>query len=182
MTPMPLPSVVIRDATEIDAAAIAALHAESWRSAYRGVLSEEYLEKEVHRDRLAVWQERFSMNPHKLMFVMAAELESVLTGFVCVFPEEDAVFGSFLDNLHVTPKYTGQGIGRRLLSESAKRLVTRGSSVGLYLWVIEQNYRARQFYEKAGAEVVGSAVNTMPDNRRVVALRCYWPDPKVLVP
>jgi ribosomal protein S18 acetylase RimI-like enzyme len=174
--------MLIRDATEKDVPAIAELHAESWRSAYRGVLSDDYLEKDVHRDRLAVWQERFSNASQGSMFVIVAEMASTfLGGFACVFPEKDAIWGSFLDNLHVSPQLTGQGIGRKLLAESAGRLVRLGSSAGLYLWVIEQNYRARRFYEKAGAKVVDSAVNTMPDNRRVVALRCYWPDPGTLV-
>ena len=176
-----LSTICIRDATEADVAAIAKLHAESWRSVYRGVLSEDYLENRVHRDRLAVWQERFVTTRRKLMFVMVAEENSALVGFACVFPEENATFGSFLDNLHVSPELTGRGIGRRLLSESANRLVTRRSCVGLYLWVVEQNYRARRFYERAGAEIAGSILNTMPDGQRIIALRCYWPDPKMLV-
>jgi len=173
--------MIIRDATASDVVAIAKLHAESWRSAYRSILSDDYLEKYVDRERLAVWKERFSGTSRKPMFVMVAEMTSGLAGFVCVFPEEDATFGSFLDNLHVAPGLTGQGIGRKLLAESAGRLVTGGSRVGLYLWVMEQNYGARRFYERAGAEVVGSTLNTMPDHQQVVALRCYWPEPRTLL-
>jgi ribosomal protein S18 acetylase RimI-like enzyme len=173
--------MIIRDATVKDVAAIAALHAESWRSGYRTILSDDYLEKEVYRERLALWQERFSRTPRKAMFVMVAEANSTLVGFVCVFPDEDSVFGSFLDNLPVAPTMTGQGIGRKLLSEAATRLATNGSCSGLYLWVIEQNERARRFYERAGARGVGSRVNTMPDNRHVLALRCYWQSLETLV-
>src|SRR6202142_4528508 len=167
-------SMLIRDALETDAPAIAKLHAESWRSAYRGVLSEEYLRNDVHRERLAVWQSRFSQDVQRSMFAIVAEMTSGLAGFVCVFPQKDATFGSFLDNLHVAPQLTGQGIGRKLLSESARRLANLPSPAGLYLWVIEQNYRARRFYEKAGAQIVGSALITMPDERSVAAFRCYW--------
>lgn len=174
-------TMIIQNATENDVEAIAALHAESWRWNYRNYLSEEYLEKDVYRGRLVAWQERFSKHSQKPMFVLVAKEESALTGFVCVFPNEDATFGSFVDNLHVVPSMTSQGIGRMLLSDAAKRLVMDGSRVGLYLWVIEQNQRARRFYERAGARVVGSTLNTMPDNRQVLALRCYWASPKVLV-
>jgi ribosomal protein S18 acetylase RimI-like enzyme len=173
--------MIIRDATVKDVAAIAALHADSWRSGYRTILSDDYLEKEVYRERLAVWQERFSRTCQKAMFVMVAEANLTVVGFVCVFPDEDSVFGSFLDNLHVAPRMTGQGIGRKLLSEAVRHLATNGSRSGLYLWVIEQNERARRFYEKAGARVVGSKANTMPDNTHVVALRCYWNSPETLV-
>jgi ribosomal protein S18 acetylase RimI-like enzyme len=166
--------MIIRDATVKDVTAIAELHADSWRSTYRAILSDDYLENEVDRERLALWQARLSGACQKTMFVMVAEANSTLAGFVCVFPDEDSVFGSFLDNLHVAPTMTGQGIGRKLLSEAARHLDANGSRSGLYLWVVEQNEKARRFYRRAGARVVGSRVSTMPDNRQVLTLRCYW--------
>jgi GNAT superfamily N-acetyltransferase len=174
--------MVIRDANESDVVGIANLHAESWRATYRGILSDDYLENHAHQDRLAVWQDRLARTDLKPMFVIVADIGSQLAAFACVFPEEDAVFGSFLDNLHVAPHLTGQGLGRQLLSEIARRLLKNGSHMGLCLWVIEQNRRARQFYERAGAMVVGSATKTSPDGQSVVALRCYWTDPANLLP
>ncbi|MFZ3201237.1 MAG: GNAT family N-acetyltransferase [Candidatus Acidiferrales bacterium] len=171
----------IREATPADTGGIARLHAESWQSAYRGVLSDDYLEKHALRERIAAWQERFSKNFQTPMFVLISELADEMAGFACVFPEEDPVYGSFLDNLHVVPRLTGQGIGRRLLSAVAERLVADGSRLGLYLWVIDQNQMARRFYEKAGAEVVGTSPFSMPDGQRVVAARCYWPRPESLL-
>jgi ribosomal protein S18 acetylase RimI-like enzyme len=173
--------MVIRDATQSDVTAIAHLHAESWRSAYRGILSDDYLEKHAHGDRLAAWQERFSAVAPNPMFVLVADAGTQLAGFACVFPNEDAVFGSFLDNLHVAPQLTGQGIGRQLLSEAAARLLRSGSRTGLYLWVLEQNHRARRFYEKAGGIFEGSVVSSMPDGQRVVALRFHWSNPSRLL-
>ena len=173
--------MLIRDANENDVIGIANLHAESWRVTYRGILSNDFLENHAHHDRLAMWQNRFAGTACKPMFVIVADTNSKLAAFACVFPEQDAVFGSFLDNLHVAPHLTGQGIGRRLLSEVARRLLTSGSRVGLYLWVLEQNQRARQFYERAGAVVVGSEAKTAADGQSVTALRCYWSDPKSLL-
>jgi GNAT superfamily N-acetyltransferase len=115
------------------------------------------------------------------MFVLVAQLDVRLAVFICVFLSEDTVFGSLLDNLHVAPDLTGQGVGRQLLSEAAMRLLEAGSRVGLYLWVFEQNRRARRFYERAGAIAVGSAENPMPDGNRVLSVCYYWPDPATLV-
>lgn len=173
--------MLIREGTEDDIESIANLHAQSWRASYRGILSDDYLDRRARRDRLAIWQNRFSSTRIKPMFVLVAELDVRLAGFICVFPDEDAVFGSFLDNLHVAPDLTGQGIGRQLLSEAARRLLRDGSPVGLYLWVFEQNHRARQFYERAGAIAVGSAENPMPDGKRVLSVRYYWPDPATVM-
>jgi GNAT superfamily N-acetyltransferase len=172
--------MLIRDATAEDALAIGDLHAESWRATYRGILLDEYLDRYVLNERRCLWQKRFS-EESLAMFVLVAGTNTELTGFVCVFPEEDGVFGSLLDNLHVTPRLTGQGIGRLLLSEAARRLTSNGTTTGLYLWVIEQNVRARRFYERAGAVIVGAANNPMPDGQSIVALRCYWPTPRNLI-
>jgi len=173
--------MILREASKRDAAAIANLHADSWRSAYREILSDDYLANRVHAERVALWHDRFSANAAKPMFVILAETKSVLEGFACVFPHEDPTFGSFLDNLHVAPSRTGQGIGKLLLCEAARRLPNSGKVGGLYLWVIEQNKRARQFYARAGAAEVETKVLPMPDGGRHPEVRCYWPDPAKLL-
>ena len=167
---------MIRDAVASDVNAIAELHAKSWSSAYRGILSDDYLDNRVHQERLEIWRERFSAEHSKSMFVTVADSGGRLAGFACVFPNEDSIWGSFLDNLHVAPELIGQGIGRQLLSEAARRLLVHDSRAGLYFWVLEQNHRARRFYEKSGAVTVGSAQHLMPDGQRVLALRCRWAD------
>jgi hypothetical protein len=45
----------------------------------------------------------------------------------------------------------------------------------LYLWVFEQNVRARRFYERAGAQVVGSERRLAADGQHLDLVRCYWP-------
>lgn len=164
-----------------DADAIAKLHAESWSSAYRGILSDDYLASRVHAERVALWHDRFAGSAAKPMFVILAETRDVLEGFACIFPHDDPIFGSFLDNLHVAPSRTGQGIGKLLLSEAARRLLNSGEAGGLYLWVMEQNKRARQFYARAGAAEVDTKILPMPDGGRHPEVRCYWPDPARLL-
>ena len=175
----------IREATAADAPAIARLHAESWRSAYRGILNDEFLDHEVHPERLALWTERFaeqdSGTQTPKMFVILAEQDEKPLGFASVFLEDDPIYGSLLDNLHVSPEIIRSGIGRQLLSECARQLLTRGSRTGLYLWVINKNRNAQKFYEKAGATYVDSHEHPMPDGSRVVTLRCYWPNPSALI-
>ncbi len=178
----------IREATAAEAATIASLHAESWRAAYRGILTDKFLDNDVHRERLALWQERFAVaatnareTHQSKMFVLLAQQDSKPAGFASVFVEDDPTYGSLLDNLHVSPEITRKGTGRQLLSECARRLITGGSRAGLYLWVIDKNRNAQKFYEKAGAAYAGSHAHDMPDGSPVIALRCYWPNPATLV-
>ena len=173
--------LVLREATQHDAAAIARLHADSWRSAYRGMLSDDYLDHRVYSERDTLWKQRFSESTQKPFFAILAEMESTLAGFACVFPDHDPIYGAFLDNLHVVPQRTGQGIGMRLLAAVAERLVADEKRSGLYLWVIAKNSRARQFYSKAGAREVERVLLPMPDGSRQDEMRCYWPDPTRLL-
>jgi hypothetical protein len=55
--------MLYREATALDADAIAVLHAESWRRAYRGHLSDAYLDGPIFKDRTSVWRGRFQPVP-----------------------------------------------------------------------------------------------------------------------
>ena len=63
---------------------------------------------------------------------------------------------------------------------AAARLLADKRSGGLYLWVMEQNDRARQFYARAGAVEVECEKLSMPDGSMCMEMRCYWPDLKSL--
>jgi len=145
------------------------------------MLSDDYLDNRAHAERAALWQTRFVEKDKNPFFVILAEIENHLAGFACTFPNEHPTYGSFLDNLHVTPNHIGQGIGRQLLRETARRLLTDRVNGGLYLWVIEQNARARRFYAKAGAAEVERAQLTMADGSPIFELRCHWPTPATLL-
>lgn len=69
--------MIYREATVADAQAIATLHADSWRSNYRGAYLDSFLDGDVHQDRLQVWQARLSA-PAANQFVVVAEV-----GFWC---------------------------------------------------------------------------------------------------
>jgi GNAT superfamily N-acetyltransferase len=174
--------VTLRDATESDSAAIARLHAESWRSAYRGIFSDEYLDTRAHSERAILWRTRFSERASSHFFVILAEIGAQLAGFACVFPNENPTFGSFVDNLHVTPELKRKGIGGTLLAEVGRRLIADQTSGGVYLWAIEENTNARRFYSSVGAVEVGTEEFATPDGGKVREVRCYWPGPARLLP
>jgi GNAT superfamily N-acetyltransferase len=131
-----------RRATYDDATAIAALHAESWRVAYRGALRDEFLDGDIAQNRITVWDERLTAPAANQLVVIAEEGDRVI-GFACAYGRDDARWGTLLDNLHVRRERHGQGTGRRLLSEVAAWRGARYPDSGLYLWVLEQNSQAR---------------------------------------
>jgi ribosomal protein S18 acetylase RimI-like enzyme len=168
-----------RTATAADAGAIANLHAESWRIAYRGMLSDAYLERDVVTDRLEIWTGRLQ-SPTDTHFTLLADDGGEVVGFAHTIADHDAEWGALLDNLHAAPARKGQGIGTRLMAESAAWVEANATRPSLYLWVLEDNKNARHFYDSLGAEHVGTEVRTGPGGSEATALRCAWPDLHVL--
>ncbi len=134
---------------------IADIHAKSWQIAYKGILTDAFLAQEVFKNRLEVWQKRFTEFTENEFICVAVEADVVI-GFVCVYGNADENWGSLIDNLHVLPEFKGHGIGKRLMQEAAKWVMERYSNTKIHLWVYEDNHAARVFYEKMGGENVAS--------------------------
>jgi ribosomal protein S18 acetylase RimI-like enzyme len=166
-------TIILRAATPADAPAVAALHAESWRFAYRGAYGDEYLDGPVYEDRTRVWKERLSSPPPN-QHVILAEDGGVLVGFVCAYGADDERWGTLVDNLHVRPALHRNGIGRRLLAAVADWSEKEHPGTGLYLWVLDQNARAQAFYQRLGAKDVGSKTTVPPGGGSTVARRYIW--------
>ena len=165
----------IRIANAPDAAAIADLHAESWRIAYRGMLQDDYLDREIFPERLALWDERFR-TPAANQYVIVAEVDAKVAGFACAYGGEDPVWGSFLDNLHVTPASKRTGIGSALMQDVAQWSMKAWPNCGMYLWVLESNTPAIRFYERVGGRCAGEGLWNPPDGGEYRKLRYAWDD------
>ncbi|TAJ79360.1 MAG: GNAT family N-acetyltransferase [Gallionellaceae bacterium] len=170
----------IRVATPSDAPAIAALHAASWRIAYRGALSDEYLAGDIVSERNSVWAERFRSPPHT-QHVAVAEVDNQLVGFACAYAGNDPRWGALLDNIHVTHALQRQGIGTQLMSSVASWCAKHHSHQGLFLWVLQSNAPAQHFYENLGAVNAGSDIWLPPGGGTVPRFRYAWQNVKLLL-
>ena len=166
----------IRRATSEDAVAIATLHLESWRSAYRGFLSDEYLDQHAFADRCSVWREKLSSRGSPSTLVLLASRDAEPIGFACVILDEDPVWGALLDNLHVLPAWKGKGLGRRLMAEAVRWVAGRRPGSPLHLWVIEANEEARSFYGRLGGRPLDRKLWSAPDGKGVGLIRYVWND------
>ena len=165
----------IRVANTADAAAIADLHAESWRIAYRGMLQDDYLDRTIFPERLALWEARFRA-PAANQYVIVAEVDKKVAGFACAYGEEDPELGCFLDNLHVARPHMRHGIGSALMRDVAQWSLASWPDGGMYLWVLESNAPAIRFYESVGGRCAGEGVWNPPDGGAYRKLRYAWDD------
>lgn len=162
-----------------DALKIAQLHARSWQENYRGSYSDHFLDHEVHKDRAAVWEKRLT-SPAANQFTVVAEDEDKLLGFVCAFLDADPVYGTLIDNLHVSAETKGKGVGKELIRKVAAISVENNPLSQLYLWVLEANIPAYKFYIHFGAAHVETALADDIGDKMVSVCRMVWEAPELL--
>ena len=166
--------MTLRCAQAADEPAIARLHADSWRTAYRGILRDDFLDGTVVANRRALWSTRFSEIDREDQLILVSEESGEIQAFACAFLDADPEWGTLLDNLHVIPGLKGRGLGRQLMSKVAENIQRHALQSTLHLWVYEQNIQARGFYERLGGVITDCVAEAAPDGSRVNALRYGW--------
>jgi ribosomal protein S18 acetylase RimI-like enzyme len=170
----------LRPAEAADADALAALHADSWRRHYRGMMSDAFLDGGASADRHRVWHERL-LAADRDRLVVVADDGSRIVGFICVFARGDAGWGAYIDNLHVVHDHKGRGIGRALMRSAAEWIERTQPDAGVYLWVMEANAPARTFYDRLGARNAETVELADPGGGHAPNCRYVWPDARALL-
>lgn len=170
----------LRVATMNDADRVAALHAISWRSAYRGSLSDDYLDGPVEAERRGFWRQRCDHPRTGLWTVLAEDAGGVLRGFLCLLADHDLHWGTLIDNLHAHPDHKGRGLGRALMRAAADHLLYALPRRPIYLDVLERNLAAQAFYQRLRGEKADHLVTEMPDGNRQSVFRYAWASPATL--
>jgi ribosomal protein S18 acetylase RimI-like enzyme len=166
----------IREARPADARAVAEVHVRAWQSAYRGQLSDEYLDGLSVEDRLA--QHEWSLrNLRETWRMWICEEAGRVVGFAVTGPSEDAdadertgeVYAIYLE-----PDRVGTGVGRELFAHAVEDLGRRGFATAT-LWVLETNVRARRFYESAAWRADGATASERIDCLMMPTVRYRTP-------
>lgn len=171
----------VREARPSDLEDIAQLHARSWRAAYRGMLSDAYLDGDLVADHRALWQQRLITPTANQTIAVVESNDATIVGLACAFGDHDARWGTLLENLHVTQQYKGSGIGAQLVAHIAEWCACNQASDVLHLWVLAPNTAAQGFYKRLGASAFEQAVWGTPDGNRVPELRFAWPSVAALL-
>jgi ribosomal protein S18 acetylase RimI-like enzyme len=141
--------LVVRSATGQDVQAIARIHVETWRQAYRGVVPQSYLDKLSVASREAAW---VNILDQGASIVLVAEDQGSIIGF-CSFGKsrDQGALGSTAElyAIYVAPPCWSTGVGRDLFRHMWQELKNSGFK-RLTVWVLSENERAIRFYEGAG--------------------------------
>lgn len=135
----------IRVATPADDfEAISRIYARSWKAAYKGIVPQDYLD-ELPETR---WAGFLNQRPESTLVLLEDGRYIGTSGFGAARDDARPGWGEVF-SIYLLPEYFGKGYGKPLLSGALDALHGQGFKQ-VYLWVLEENARARAFYEKCG--------------------------------
>jgi ribosomal protein S18 acetylase RimI-like enzyme len=135
-----------------DAAQLARVHVRSWQETYRGILPQPYLDGLSIPRHARQWSRRLLSTDE---VTLAAEGAEGLVGYCSGGDARWNVPGEAeITTLYVLREAQGAGLGRRLLTDTARVLADRGATK-LVIWVLRDNAKARAFYERMGGRLDG---------------------------
>ncbi|MBD0841659.1 MULTISPECIES: GNAT family N-acetyltransferase [unclassified Streptomyces] len=141
----------VRDMSYADCDRVAEIRVGGWRTAYRGLVPQPYLDglsvpADAERHRA-----RFTQGDGTIVNLIA-ERSGTAVGWACHGPYRDGdtrTEDAELYAIYVDPAHYGDGVGRALLAESVRRCTAAGHP-RMLLWVLRDNTGARRFYERSG--------------------------------
>lgn len=144
--------LLVRKAEFTDAADIANIHIRSWEAAYADIIPTEAI-AERSAKRPEMWKKILSEDNDCYI----ALLDDTAIGLLCLNESSDNdIHGAGeISGIYLHPDYYRKGCGTKLMDFALKTLKSRGFAV-ITLWVLEDNFHARNFYEKCGFSFDGA--------------------------
>ena len=123
------------------------VHCTSWQEAYRGIVSDRYLDT-MTVEATTARARQFPEN------TLVAKDKDKVVGFAVYGPsrDEDLPGAGEVEAIYVLSDYYGKKVGYRLMNEAFSRLSEYNT---IFVWVFEKNERAISFYHKYGFEFDG---------------------------
>jgi GNAT superfamily N-acetyltransferase len=137
-----------------DAPAIAQVRIDAWRTTYRGLIPDSYLDAMNVGASEVLWRRVLDAAPNRTSVYVAqqdGEVVGFASGNMLESPKLD--LDAELSAIYLRADRRRTGTGRRLVGTVAAAQRAHGAT-GLLTWVIAGNRPARAFYESLGAELL----------------------------
>lgn len=141
----------IRKAVLNDAKGIAKVHVDSWRTTYKNIIPDEFLNNLSYQRREELWINNI---PKGNVFV-AENDKGEIVGFSSGGIERSGKYKEYqgeLSSIYILKEFQGQGIGKALTNPVIRELEKLGIN-SMLVFVLEEN-GSRLFYEKIGGKII----------------------------
>ena len=136
----------IIEADVLDADLVGYIHSTAWKQAYMDMFPIEYLEADTPDIRAREFRESYM--DKGIHYYLIYEDEMVV-GIVKVILKENKVCE--ISSLYILAEYRNKGYGKQVVAYLRNVL----HQDKIYLWVLEENLKARRFYENNGFNLTG---------------------------
>ncbi len=145
----------VRRAGVDDAAAVADIHVRSWQVGYEHVFGAEKLASISVEGRLPRWLEILAADEQACF--LAEDDDGRVLGWCTVGTAREADIENVGEvwGIYAAPEAWGSGAGSALLAAGVDELRRQGFAEAS-LWVLDDNPRARRFYEREGWTLDGA--------------------------
>lgn len=144
---------------------ISKIYEDSWRFSYKGIIPQDFLDKIPKGN----WNKNFDISDWKTV-VFILDGNYIGTSSFSKSRLEKYNESAEVISIYFLPKYIGLGYGKRLLDFVVKELKEMGYTE-VFLWVLEDNYRARNFYEKYGFKLDSDFVEAKIAGKKLKEVR-----------
>lgn len=140
---------------------VSRIYEESWKAAYQGVVPQAYLDGIP----AGLWAANLDQEER---WSLVLEESGQLIGTSSVGPSRWRDYPDFGEvvSLYLLPEHMGRGYGGPLLEAAVEALAGRGFR-DVLLWVLEDNRRARRFYEKHEFRLAGDVMEQEIGGKRL---------------
>ena len=124
--------------------AISRIYALSWKEAYKNIVPQQYLDDISENN----WADKLRNSSYDAYIIIENGIY-IGTSSICAARDKEMGGWGEIISIYLLPEYFGKGYGKPLFDNSVNALKNMGYDK-IYVWVLEQNMRARKFYEKNG--------------------------------
>ncbi|MGW1029996.1 N-acetyltransferase family protein [Streptomyces sp. NPDC002577] len=147
----------VQETTGADIDAVSAIRVRGWQAAYAGIVPHSYLDGMTVEDDARERRAWFRRSPGRVLNLIAIDDHAGTVGWACLGPYRgDAPPGTGeVYALYIRPDLTGNGIGTVLINMLHSHATDQQFDT-MMLWVLQDNLRARRFYESLGYTADGA--------------------------
>ena len=129
----------VRIASREDADIVGKVHSDAWKSAYRGIFSDEYIDIDTASKRRNEFLD--SVQDDTCTYFLLEESDQA-AGIVKTHKSNSTLE---IESIYILSEFRGKGLGRQFID-----FIKEERAGNIFLWVLEANTNARRFYEKNG--------------------------------
>lgn len=159
----------IRAAKPGDEKSIAQVIIDTWKDAYQGIVSQDFLDSLTTEKHEALLTQQIAENT-QIIYVMESEDDQIL-GMISGGVDRSEKYDCEIVAIYIGRDHQKCGIGKRLFSECVNAFRTRGYKT-MIVWTFEDN-KDRGFYDKMGG-VVGEHTQHLIGDEELPLVGYVW--------